>query len=539
MRENRIAIACALLVTATVAALVGAGGDFPLGDDWSYGHTVRTLCERGEIDFLPWTGASVLFQAAYGAALCKAFGFSFTILRISTLVAAALGAAGCFALARMSGTSRPVAAFAAAVLGFSPVYFNLAFTFMTDVPFTALAVWALYAYGRGLDDEHAGALWRGAILSALALLIRQHGVFVAAAATVVALADNRFPMRTRMLRATAAGAIPAAVFMGFHVWLFALHGAPAAVSDKLGEAVGLRPLAVADHALRAVLHGSILLLPIAVAGAATVRREAPRAVLAIAATLAAAALAMFIRDGSLGFYLPNVLWDFGIGAPTLRDSLFLAMPPPVRFGATFTAPLSVATVCAASVVLGALFLACTSSGKPSRKLLLTASLFLFGGALLHANFYFGRYLLPVLPAVIALSCGAFARDIRLGPGAAALALVALVSVAGTHDYMERNRARYDRLAQLTDSGVALETIDGGMDFNGWHLAERLGTWPTKQTARVGQPAERKSWWWVVDDRWVLSETVLDGYRVADEATYTRWLPPGRASMFVLEREPEP
>ena len=36
-------------------------------------------------------GAGLFFQALYGTALCKIFGFSFTVLRLSTLVAAALG----------------------------------------------------------------------------------------------------------------------------------------------------------------------------------------------------------------------------------------------------------------------------------------------------------------------------------------------------------------------------------------------------------------------------------------------------------------
>ena len=76
---------CALLV------LVGPRHEFPVEDDWDYSKTVLNLLQTGEFHRLEVTQATVFFPALWGALSSSLFGFSFTTLRISTLVLA-LGA---------------------------------------------------------------------------------------------------------------------------------------------------------------------------------------------------------------------------------------------------------------------------------------------------------------------------------------------------------------------------------------------------------------------------------------------------------------
>jgi hypothetical protein len=114
-------------------------------------------------------------------------------------------------------------------------------------------------------------------------------------------------------------------------------------------------------------------------------------------------------------------------------------------------------------------------------------------------------------------------------------LLAWYSIAGTHDYLEWNRARFDGLAKLGARGVPPTAIDGGMEYNGWHLAPVLGTAPTDAEARPGQPDDVKSWWWVVDDRFVASFRPLPRYVVRETLPYRRWLVPGVGHVMILER----
>src|SRR5207244_2431330 len=102
----------------------------------------------------------------------------------------------------------------------------------------------------------------------------------------------------------------------------------------------------------------------------------------------------------------------------------------------------------------------------SRLLLLTtAGLYLGATSIVPL---FDRYLLPLLPmlAVILVPPDRGERVGRRTWVAAALALFALAAyaIAGTHDYLAWNRARWEALGQLAGDGVAANRIDGGLEF---------------------------------------------------------------------------
>lgn len=528
-------LACAALVLAAI----GIGGDFPLSDDWSYAYAVRSLCVDGELRMLPWTGASLVLQAWYGALLCKLFGFSFEVLRASTVAMATAGAIGFALLLNEAGIRGRVAALAIATVGLSPLYVNLAFTFMTDVPFTVLCIWSGWLYVRGLRRGETAALIAGAVVCSAALLIRQHGLFLAAAAIGASLWPGPTAERSRLRTAAAAGLAPILVFIAFHVWLFAIHGAPSGVQNKVAEVGLFSVVGVGNLAFRAVEYLGLLLLPIAAAQAGTVWRDAPGRLAAVGTVLGAAALFLYARDGELMFYLPYVLHDLGLGALTLRDTLFLGEDPPLHVGVGLGVTLSLASTAAASVLVTAYWTAMDRRPTAPHAFLIYALALLVAGSLLHVAFYFDRYLLPALPFAVAAALLCLPIS-RVGSGSwLAAALLAWWAVAGTHDSLEWNRARFAAIAALEREGFDAREIDGGVEYNAWHLADRLGDWPTTEEVRRGQPATRKSWWWVVDDRFIVSFRPLRGYDVRDSIGYSRWLVPGTGRVLVLERETVP
>ena len=68
------------------------------------------------------------------------------------------------------------------------------------------------------------------------------------------------------------------------------------------------------------------------------------------------------------------------------------------------------------------------------------------------------------------------------------------------------------------------------------FAAAMQTWPSNAEARRGQSPDKKSWWWVIHDDYVVSFHELPGYRVYLRKPYTRWLPPGRGQVLILVRE---
>lgn len=92
-------------------------GNFPLNDDWSYGLTVKHLIETGSYYPTANTAMPLLVHVLWGSLFWLPKGFSFTALRLSTLVAALVGIVGLYYLMRDLRQPRWLAVLAALTLG--------------------------------------------------------------------------------------------------------------------------------------------------------------------------------------------------------------------------------------------------------------------------------------------------------------------------------------------------------------------------------------------------------------------------------------
>jgi len=519
---------------ALVAGMIGVRGEFPLSDDASFAYTTRTLCTTGSVQFLPWTAASLVLQAAYGAALCRMFGFSFTVLRASTVVLAVVGVVAFFSLLRRLDVAGPSCALVTALFALNPLYVNLAFTFMTDVPFTVLVVGAAYGYVRGLNERRDSFLAWGSVAAAAALLVRQQGILVAVAAALAAATTRTSSAPERRRAAAIAVLVPAATFLAFHVWIVSIGAVPIGYASRLGQLRDLSVASVLNCGFRGLCYLGLFAVPLTAALAGALERSHRRRVVGWCTALAVLAIALFARERALMFYLTNVLYDFGLGALTLRDTLFLGYDPPVHLGRSFAMPLTVVTIIATGL-LAAAWTTRPRERAPGLSFLRFSALLFFATTLLQSRYYLDRHVLIVVPFVLAATLTV--RPLRSVPRLATALLIATAwySIAGTHDYLAWNRARFAGLDTLLADGVSPAMIDGGVEFNAWYVAPTLGTWPSDRDVRVGQPESVRSWWWVVDDRFIASFRPLTGYHVKLSVPFSRWLVPGTGHVLILER----
>jgi hypothetical protein len=148
------------------------------------------------------------------------------------------------------------------------------------------------------------------------------------------------------------------------------------------------------------------------------------------------------------------------------------------------------------------------------------------------SFFFDRYLLPFVPIALGLVSGPLASRAAALSRRALLGILAIlflqtcISVAAAHDYFAWNRARASAADWLlTEQHAEISSIDGGFEWNGWHLYDR-----------EYRTSPDKSWWWVRDDQWVLSFGPIPGRREAHRVDFSRWLPPwGQGAVLVLAR----
>lgn len=511
----------------------------------------RTLLETHQ--FVPhvYTAAYAIVQTFWGAACCAVFGYSYTVLRVSTLLLSLVTIWLTALCARELGCTRRTALLAGGVLFANPLFLNLSYTFMTEVPFMVLAVASCFFYLRALRRGKTLDILLGGVFAVLSLCNRQYGVLITVAFIVSLAISLRKPLRRPKPGPVAALLAP---WLTFAVLFLLIAGVPENGPQTLGLAGNLSRVKHMGMVLKVVLslpvYVGLFLLPFAVAvllqGREQVRhwRSAGR----LACFTIVAAYTLFILAGGPPMpYLPNMLRNAGVGPLTLYDTYFAhrnwspaTFAPVVWKGVTIAAAIASGTLVASWQQL--------LSGKPRIKRIVPPVrraqywfLFVLGGLFLLSplnpklTVYYDRYLLPGLVPLLLLS--AKAMGLRPRPRAqwtafAATLVLYLFSLASLQDYLAWNRARWAAIDRLrAQYGAELEQIDGGYEFNGLYTSEKFrALHPNKPVSYSGERP-----WWVIENRFAVSFLPRDGYQQIDEVSYPSWLRRGGGRLLILQR----
>lgn len=546
-----------LLVLALAAALLLAGpnGEFPLMDDWSFAAAVKTLLDEGRFAPTEWTAMTLLSQVLWGAAFALVNGFSFETLRFSTIVLALVGAGAGYALMRETGQSRWLSLLLGWTLAFTPLYFVLSFTFMTDVPFIAVLLFAAIAYCRNLQTGSRAA-WIAAIaLSLIAILSRQLAMALPVGFAIACLFRDARPRQ--WAKAMIPPLLGIGCFVAFHQWMTRSGTLPAATDEQATWLLQslLRPETVSvffRNSYVALVYLGWFLLPLTW----VIARRWPRAqarslrktVVGSGLAIALLSLLSRTRNGSQSVMMPtadNLLVPSGLGPTLLRDQYLLRLdnipPLPDLLWMTVTAlGLLGATLLLALLwagTAGLLRRRCAggldAADAIAAFLLSASAVYLFP---LLVTAFFDRYLLPVLPLLaVGLACACRADHTPIPTTrqhllpAIMVAAFAVFSIVGSHDYMAWNRLRWQVLDQLMQQHqLTPDDIDGGFEFNGYHRYD---------PAYVAVPG--KSNWWVTRDDWMIAYGPLAGFDIVEQHTYSSWLWLRPQPLFVLKKKTAP
>jgi 4-amino-4-deoxy-L-arabinose transferase-like glycosyltransferase len=536
--------------------IVNPSGNFPLNDDWAYGVTVKHLIQTGDFRPPDWPSMLLLTHVLWGSLFCIPASFSFNALRLSTLAMSLVGILAAYVLTRSVCRSRWMAVIAALTLAFNPVYYAVSNTFLTDAPFTALAVLASLFFVRSLIRDSDRDLLVGTMLATAATLSRQVGVAVPLA-FAVSLLLRRGITKMNLARALIPPSVCFGAFWSFKRWLALTGRLPAAYSfpmdfvrDQIANPVKLVHT-FTNHAYVVPLYLGWFLSPILVFALPTVRECRRKMAIAILSAsfgtmLMLAAARITYRLSPLMPAWGNIMEKAGIGPLTLRDTFLLQRHMP-ELPRSFWLAVTILSVIGSALLIMALVQGTTGIVARARGVRMSASdaattFLLLTAAILLSPFVvaplFDRYLIPVLPFLAAGIAGIAstsacsprlnAKGIRFA-AAILLAVLAWFSVCGTRDYLAWNRLRWQALDQLLKSKRATpKDIDGGFEFNALYLYD----------PKYRQTPD-KSWWWVSRDTYMIAFGPLPGYRLAGEYTYQHWMPPYAGKVVVLEKNPMP
>ncbi len=535
------------LLWGLAVLLVDYRGNFPLNDDWSYGIAVQRLVEEGTYAPTAWTSMSLISQVLWGGMFSYLFGFSFEVLRLSTLLLSLLTLFGIYLTARQLNESGAIALLVTLLVAFNPIYFALSYTFMTDIPFMGFSTFALLFSLRYLNDESVFDLVVATVFATLAVLGRQTGLYVPIALGLTLLYRHGFRVKV-LLAAALPGLVCVGTLLGYQFWLNQTSRTPELYGKQTQDLLaiisspGEWPMVFAESNVVAIMYLGLFLAPLFILllifpTASPIiwwfKKWLIRAIVPVSVLLGVG----LFSQGKLMPVGGNILIEEGIGPLTLYDVYNLKLPNATALPYGFWVMVTFLSILGAATLLVYLFsvirwmvIALIQNQRPNAhytRFFLIAGGIIYFMPVLFLNYY-DRYLLTplVLVALLLAFDGKRLPSFRVAALPAALLLLfAFYSVAGTHDYLTWNRARWQALRHLVEQKkVPYRQINGGFEYNGFMLY-------TDESLRA---KKAQKWWTPEDDRYVITFGRIADYEVVQEYQYDRWLPFSTGKILVLK-----
>lgn len=204
-----------LLFFFLVVAFVNPLRHVLIQDDWSYALTVRHLLTTGEYKLHDWAAANMPVQIYWAGFLTQVFGYSFIVLRCSTVILLFTGLLALYRILRDFGVGEGESGLLTLTVLSSPAVLFLSFTFQTDVQFLGWQVLALWLYSRALRRENYGYMALASLAAFAAVGTRQFG-----AALVAGLATTYLIFEQERLRKASLYFVGLALPLLMTLWQF-------------------------------------------------------------------------------------------------------------------------------------------------------------------------------------------------------------------------------------------------------------------------------------------------------------------------------
>jgi hypothetical protein len=490
MRRNDIrnAIACA---AAVVAAFLIANpfAQMSFDDDWSYAFAVRRLLDTGHVYYNGWSAPVLLTHVLWGAMFARVFGYSFVVLRFSTLPFAAASAVFCYLLARRADLRPAAAVFLSLLVCLSPLFLPLATSFMTDVPALCYSLMGLYVFVLAAQARSIRAalawLFVGAVCGMIGGMGRQT-VWVVPLCIIPYLVVLR-RSEPRFIAAAAVAWLLVVVdvvmtlrWFDRQPWVYLDPPILQCVRQGLGH-----PEITITNVLMVGLTIVMFTLPAALAFDMECmarlwrsRKTWQAAIIAAVVLLLSVAMSLKPQLG-VGPWLYNIVTVKGvIGSLELSGRRPIALPLAAR---GFISALVLATcyLLVARCVEFALAprvslskLRHFFSTPETRPVLAIFAIAYFALMIVRSaeDQVFDRYCLPLIPCLaIPLQ-----RGRRLAIGWPLLAIYVAYAVASTHDNLALAAARHAAVERLESHGVPRTRIAAGFEYDFYTQLEEMG-----------------------------------------------------------------
>lgn len=508
-------------------------GDFPLNDDWAYARSIYDYLNTGELKFSFWQACPDLPQFFAGLLVSKIFGFSFTALRFISICSVLLMIPILSSNMKLLNIEAKWKLPVLLVFVFNPLTILLSNTFMSDIFQLLLLLIALQfmlLYFKELKIVHFILF---IIASVIAALNRQIGIVMPLMFGIILLYVNRGNLKNVIL-----AILPLAIsYLSVFIYeIIARNQGIIPINYNLQINNILNTL---SHPNKTALAGivyyfitssiclGLFMIPLTASNIKTHYAEIGKLAKAkwILLLYLVLVVAKMVFSGHMLPFAGNIFHQYGFG-PVITATYNTDVPPPMGILAKI--------ICVVFNLAGAIsfFLAGFSvarklqSDKKNISALLLLLLFIFYLLPLCFSYANDRYLVVILPFLILAYVSSFEMQIRKFEFIFLFGIICFLSVAGTSDYLNFHKAKHQATEHLIkDLEVSSNEIDGGFEFNGWHLGD-----PVKNY----NPEHKGRWWWVDKDTYIVSPFEIEGYSIESEYE-VRYTFTGINRMYILKK----
>ena len=488
-----------LIIWIFCILLTNPNGNFPLDDDWSFGIAVKRFYETRDFRPTDWTSMPLISNVIWGFLFCLPKGFSFDILRLSTLTSSLIGLWSIYIFSLICNVPRQLALLISLTTAACPIFFINSFNFFTDSLANTLMLISCIFFALDLLYQKKTYLILGFSFVLASILSRHVAIAIPLAYAIATLFRDK-NSKKNLIRSFGPFFICLIILFSFNKWL--------EITGRMPALYKIRDVALAyrvkhfnfEHLIDliknsyiALMYLGLFLLPILIYSSRfklnfyTLKSKI--GILLI--------LLIFLIEIQLIPIMPlssNQLHLSGLGALTMEDGHTLHTLPTFFWKIiTFLSIIGSAMIIYSTKKTFFEFFYSYTNKKNSPEL--TVKIFLFFSIFISIFpiviiGFFEKYLLPsFLLMIIFVNCSSNNEKKVNSPTKLIICLILILfyltfSILSTRDYLTWNRLRWSAINYLTTSlKVPISKIDGGFEFNGLYFYDSKYT-----------PIQELKWW---------------------------------------------
>ena len=429
--------------------LISPFGEFALNDDWTHTWVIYNYFQSGNFIYPEWLSSNMHIPILYGVSLSKIFIF--------------------YKLLRSFGTQIKLSFILTLLLWFNPIFFNLSYTFMGDIPALFFLLLAIYVSFLGFKKENNRFIFLGSILAVLGFFIRQTNILLLPAIGLGYILKKR---KVNLKNITYLFVLPFIILLVVYLFLQQYNLVPGEVGARFLPNDWSYFKHISINLWHFLLLFSLFILPVTLA-------LFFKNLSLFKNIRFYSFIILFFILGIIAFYshnlfpgLGNIISMYGLGPSNLVMQGSLEV-----WGAEIVyVILNIILILNLPILFFILFR--DKKIFKNKDINFVYIFFIVYFLLLLPIFSFDRYLLMLLP-ILFLYLAKILQKYNYSKFI--IILITLVfaaySIIGTNNYLAWNKVRWEIGQKLLVQGVEASNIEGGYEWNGLYLyghTEKLG-----------------------------------------------------------------